>query len=119
MTVRRLYWLTIAFGVAGCIAYSVVQGFRLGLAFLLGAGISLVNLWLFNYLAGSLAPSTSENKPWSARAFVSRYLLLFAGGYAIIRTLGVNPLPVVLGLLTSTAAVVAASIAELIRPSTP
>jgi hypothetical protein len=117
-SIWRLYWLTIAFGLIGFVSYFALQGFRTGLAFLLGAAISFCNLWLFSYLSRAIAPSTAENKPWNWRNFLSRYLLLFAGGYAITKALGVNPVSVVLGLFASTAAVITDSIAQLFRSFT-
>jgi hypothetical protein len=116
VTVRRLYLLTGFFGLAGFVALWPTQGFRFALAFLLGAAASLGNLYLFHYLTRAISPSAGDRKkPWEARAFISRYLLLFATGYVIVKALSVNPLAVVLGLLTSTVAVLAASIFELVQ----
>jgi len=112
-SIRRVYILTAALAVAGFAAFWPLRGFRTALAFLLGALVSLGNLYLFGYLSRAISPSPGESKPWQARAFVSRYLLLFAGGYAIVRVLGVNPLAVIIGMLSSTAAVIASIIIEL------
>jgi 4-hydroxybenzoate polyprenyltransferase len=112
-SIRRLYWLTAVLGVSGFIALWPMQGFRTALAFLLGALASLGNLFLFGYLSRAISPGDKQTKPWEARAFISRYLLLFAGGYVIVKALGVKPLPVIVGLLTSTAAVVLSIVLEL------
>jgi hypothetical protein len=120
-SVRRLYWLTISFGLIGFVSYWAAKGFHTAAAFLLGATISLGNLWLFNYLSRAIAPASTEpateNKTWSARSFISRYLLLFAGGYAITKGLDADPLTVVLGLFVSTAAVLVSSIFDLFSPT--
>jgi hypothetical protein len=105
--------MTSAFGVIGFGGLWMTQGFRTALAFLLGALVSLGNLYLFGYLSKAISPAPGESKPWEARAFISRYLLLFAGGYAIVKVLGVSPLAVIVGMLTSTAAVIASLIIEL------
>jgi hypothetical protein len=120
-SVRRLYWLTLSFGLFGFVSYWIANGFRIALAFLLGAGVSFGNLWLFSYLSRAIAPASEnkspENKTWSARSFISRYLLLFAGGYAITKGLDADPLMVVLGLFVSTAAVLVSSIVDLFSPA--
>jgi hypothetical protein len=114
MTTPRLYRLTAIFGLLGALAYLALQGALTALGFLLGAAISLGNLWLFNWLADSIAPRDSPRRPWQTGAFVGRYLILFAGGYVIVKALGVNPLPVVLGLFASTAAVLLSIATELL-----
>jgi len=113
--VRRIYGLTAFFGAAGCGAFWVTQGWKNGLGFLLGALVSMGNLYLFGYVSRAISPQPGESKPWEARAFISRYLLLFAGGYAIVKVLGVNPLPVVVGMLASTAGVISSLIIELLE----
>jgi hypothetical protein len=115
LSVRGLYRLTIVFGILGAAAFSWFQGPREGLAFALGALGSFGNLWLFHRLSFSIAPGEASRKPWQAGAFVGRYIILFAAGYVIVKGLGVNPLPVVLGLFASTAAVLTASIVELLQ----
>ena len=114
-SLRRVYWLTGSFGIFGFVSYFATQGARPAFGFLLGALGSFFNLWLFDWLAGSLAPSDAPRQPWKARAFVARYLVLFAAGYVIVKALGVNGLAVALGLLSSTAAVLLSSVIEIVR----
>jgi hypothetical protein len=113
--IQRLYLLTAAFGLLGAIFCLARFGTRESFAFLMGALASLGNLWVYDYMSRGIAPGTDPKKPWQASAFISRYLLLVAGGYALVKVLGVNPLTVILGLLASTAAVLASSILELIQ----
>ena len=115
MTVQRLYVLTLAFGVIGFVLYWSLVAFTPGLAFFLGALGSFGNLWLFNWLARAISPGESARKPWQAGTFVGRYLILFTLGYVIVKSLGVNPLPVVFGLFASTAAVLSSSVASVIQ----
>ncbi len=115
---RRLYWLTLLFGLAGFVSYYWVLGPRSAFGFLLGALGSLGNLWLFERLARSIAPSDAPRQPWKAGAFVARYLILFTFAYVIVKGLEVNVLAVVLGLLASTAAVLLSSIIEIVQSFT-
>lgn len=112
--VSRLYWLTAAFGLIGFVSYFALQGFIAAIAFLLGATGSFLNLWAFDLLSARLAPGPKTRKPWQASVYVTRFIVLFAAGYAIVKGLGVNPLPVVLGLLASTAAALASILIELL-----
>ncbi len=112
-SLRRLYWLTTGFGILGFLAYATLQGVRPAFAFLLGSFGSAGNLWLFERMTRGIAPGDSSKKPATAGAFAIRYVLLFSLGYVIVKGLGVSPLAVVLGLLASTAAVLASSIFEL------
>jgi succinate-acetate transporter protein len=114
VSVRQIYLLTAATGVFGFALLAAVQGIRQGIAFALGALVSIGNLWLFAWLAAAIEPGEKVRKPWQASAFMSRYLILFAAGYAIVRALGVSPLPVVLGLFASTVAVLLSSVVELV-----
>ncbi len=114
-SVRRLYWLTASFALAGFVSYFWVLGARSAFGFLLGALGSFGNLWLFEWLARSIAPGDAPRQPWKTGAFVARYLVLFTFAYVIVKGLGVNALAVVLGLLASTAAVLLSSIIELVQ----
>ena len=114
MSVRQLYQLTVAVSILGTVAFFISYGFRPALAFLLGAAVSLGNLWLFSRLARAIEPGDRQQKPWEAGAFIGRYLILFTFGYVIVKALGVSPLPVVLGLFASTAAVLFSSMLELV-----
>jgi hypothetical protein len=113
MTTRWLYRLTAGFGLIGFVSYLVLSGLRPALGFALGSFGSLGNLALFDWLAHGIKPGKSTRKPWRASAFATRYLLLFLIGYAAIKALNINPLPVVLGLLTSTVAALVWAVAGL------
>jgi hypothetical protein len=115
LSLRRLYWLTASYGLLGFVSYFWLQGVRPALGFAIGSLGSLGNLWLFNWLSRAIAPGPRTRRPWEAGAFVGRYLVLFLVGYATVKSLDVNPLPVVLGLFASTAAVLTALVVELIE----
>ncbi len=114
-SLHRLYWFMGCFAVIGFLWYLRHQGPTWGLAFLLGVLGSFGNLWLFNWLSGAIAPGSASRRPWQAGAFVLRYFLLFSMGYVIVQVLDVNPLPVVLGLFASTAAVLVSGTIEIVQ----
>ena len=114
-TIRRVYLFTLIFGSVGFILYSIRLGIRPGVGFLLGALGSLANLWLFNWLSSTIAPGDRHRKPWSASFFISRYLALGLVAYATVKVLDVSPVPVLLGLLASTAAVLLSSVLDLVQ----
>jgi hypothetical protein len=113
-SIRKIYLLTGVFGLIGFVCYLWYEGIRSAAAFELGAAASLGNLWLFDWVSGSLAPDAASRKPWQAGAYLARYAILLATGYVIVKALNVSPLAVVLGLLTNAAAVLASLILELI-----
>ena len=113
--IQRLYWGTAAFAAIGFVSYFAVDGIRPALAFFLGALGSFGNLWLYDWLSRSIAPGSTSRKPWQAGAFIGRYLILFTFGYAIVKALDVNPLAVILGLLSSTGAVIVSLVFELFQ----
>lgn len=110
---RRLYWCTGAIGLLGMGWCFWRIDVRSALGFALGGAASLGNLWLWHWFSHLIGPGQGPKKTWQAGLFVSRYLVLLGGGYAIVKVLGVNPLAVVLGLLTSTAAVLALLMIEI------
>ena len=114
-SVRRLYYLTGLFSAIGFIFYFSIRGAAPALSFALGAAGSFGNLWFFVWLTGAIAPGDHPRKPWKAGLFIMRYGLLLLLGYVIVKSLSVNGLAVVLGLLVSTAAVLASSTLEIVQ----
>jgi hypothetical protein len=114
-SLRRLYWLTASFAAIGFISYIWLQGPRSAFGFLLGAMGSFGNLYLFVWLSRAISPTSTARRPWKAGAFVSRYLVLVTLGYVIVNALSVNALAVVLGLFSSTAAVLLSSTIEIVQ----
>jgi phage-related protein len=118
LIIRRIYWLALGFGLAGIVIYFGLQGWRPAAGFALGALGSIGNLWLFEWLTRSIVPAPgveTPQKPWQAGIFVTRYIVMILVGYAIVKTLGVNALAVILGLLTSTAAVLTSTVLEVLQ----
>lgn len=114
-SLRRLYRLTALFGMIGFVSYFWLQGARSALCFLLGAMSSFGNLYLFVWLSRAISPTATSHRPWKAGAFVGRYVILVTIGYVIVNALGVNTLAVILGLFSSTAAVLLSSTIEIVQ----
>ncbi|MGI9073607.1 MAG: ATP synthase subunit I [Bryobacteraceae bacterium] len=113
-SLRRLYWLTALFGMMGFVSYFWLQGPRSAFGFLLGAVSSFGNLYLFVWLSRAISPAAAR-RPWKAGAFVGRYVILVTIGYVIVNALNVNVLAVILGLFSSTAAVLLSSTIEIVQ----
>lgn len=114
-SLRRLYWLTASFGMIGFVSYFWAQGPRSAFGFLLGAVSSFGNLYLFVWLSRAISPGATARRPWKAGAFVGRYVVLVTLGYVIVNALSVNALAVILGLFSSTAAVLLSSTIEIVQ----
>jgi hypothetical protein len=114
-SLRRLYWLTASFGAIGFVSYFWLQGPRSAFGFLLGAVSSFGNLLMFEWLSRAIAPGDAPRQPWRAGVFVGRYVVLVTIGYVIVNALGVNALAVILGLFSSTAAVLLSSTIEIVQ----
>lgn len=104
-TLRRLYLLAGAIAITGICFFTAKRGPRAGLAFGCAAGISIANLWLFNWLSHRIAPAEGTPQSRGSGLFITRYLVLFALGYATVNTLGFDPVPVIAGLFVTAAAV--------------
>ena len=104
---RHVYWLTGLIGAIGFISYLWMGHAQAAFSFALGAAGSFGNLWLFVWLTGAIAPGDRARKPWKAGLFLMRFGVLLLFGYVIVKSLSVNGLGVILGLLVSTVAVLA------------
>lgn len=137
LATRRLYWFTLGSGVLGTPVAAWKGGMPSGLGFAMGAAGAVVNLWLWQRVAGRLGPDSSATSPPaapsvtdestgpeyrsskvnrgpSAASLTFRVLALFALAYAIVRALNVNGLAVLCGLLASTLAAIAEILYELV-----
>lgn len=112
--IRKTYFATALLALLGSAWYGWSTGLAAAGAFALGALCSLANLWLFDRLSQAISPGAASRKPWQAGAYITRFILLLAVGYVIVKGLGVSPLPAVLGLFTSTVAVVVLLLLELL-----
>jgi hypothetical protein len=114
LSTHRLSWLTAAVGAGGAIIGLAVWGKNIGGGFALGALGSFGNLWLWRLLAGTLGGASKRRSSVVGVLFAARFLVLFAFAYVIVRNLGIHPLAAILGLLSSSVAVVAEVLIELV-----
>jgi hypothetical protein len=108
---RRVGVMILAIGTIGAGALTSVKGFRMGLAFLIGALFSYASFWGWQHVVLALAPGAPQKRSWR---FMFRIVLLGAAACVIIKLLGLNLAAAVTGLLASAAAVVLEIVYELI-----
>lgn len=108
---RRIGILILAIGTIGAGALTSLRGFRMGLAFLIGALFSYASFWGWQHIVLALSPNAPKQRPWK---FVLRIVVLGALACVIIKLLGLNVAAAVTGLLVSAAAVILEVIFELI-----
>jgi len=108
---RRIGILILAIGTVGAGALTSLKGFRMGLAFLIGALFSYASFWGWQHVVLALSPGATQQKPWK---FVFRIIVLGGLACVIIKLLGLNVAAAVTGLLVSGAAVILEIVFELI-----
>lgn len=102
---RHIIWWTVGVGVCGVIAAFAWRGPASGLSFLLGVGGALVNIWFFRSVALAIGNSGGPPLRGSKGVLILRILLIGLGTFAILRTSEIVVPALLLGLLTSAAAV--------------
>ena len=102
----------LVIAVLGSLVAAQRQGWRYGLGFLFGAGLSYLSLWRWQRVVEAIGEG-EVRKPAAASMLV-RFALLAVAAYGIIKYLEVNPVAVLMGLLVSAAAVIVALFFELI-----
>ena len=108
---RRVGAMILALATIGAGALTTLKGFRMGLAFLIGALFSYASFWGWQHLVLALSPGAKQKKSWR---FMLRIVLLGVFALAIIKLLGLNVAAALTGLLVSAAAVILEIIYELI-----
>jgi|SRR5271165_2589836 len=109
---RRIGILILAIGTVGAGALTSLRGFRMGLAFLIGALISYGSFWGWQHVVLALSPGAAQRqRPWK---FVFRIIALGGLACVIIKLLELNVAAAVTGLLVSAAAVIIEIVYELI-----
>ena len=109
---RRIGILILGIGTVGAGAVTSLKGFRMGLAFLIGALFSYASFWGWQHVVLALSPSAERRqRPWR---FMFRIVALGGLACIIIKLLGLNVAAAVTGLLVSAAAVILEIVYELI-----
>ncbi len=121
-TIKRVEWLTIAFGGVGVAWASWRWGWRGGAALAIGSAVSWLNFrWMktgvnaFGQAATAQAGSAEVRVPVRAYAkFLGRFALLLGTIYVILTRSALPAVPLFAGLFTSAAGVVAGLSYELL-----
>ena len=103
--------MILALGTMGAGALTTLRGFKMGLAFLIGALFSYASFWGWQHVVLALSPGGTKRRSWR---FMLRIVLLGGLACVIIKFLGLNVAAAVTGLLVSGAAVILEIIFELI-----
>jgi len=122
-TERRIAWLTLAFGVAACVAAALAGSRVWAAGLLIGAVLAWLNFrWLRRGLDALVAASTAQAGLEKARVplgtyfgAVFRYGLIALSVYVIFKLLKVPLASVVVGMCALAAAAIAASVYELFQ----
>ena len=108
---RRVGVMILAIGTIGAGALVSIKGFRVGVAFLIGALFSYASFWGWQHLVLAISPGAKPRRSWR---FVVRMIIFAALACVIIKFLGLNVAAAVTGLLVSAAAVILEIVYELI-----
>ena len=115
---RRIARATVALAAAGCVACLVWRGWRWAVAYLLGAAASYLNFrWLKRVVDALDAALVARPSPKFAILIGLRYVLLGAGGYAIVNFTSLSLPAALVGMFVPVAAVILEIIYELIYAS--
>jgi hypothetical protein len=115
---KRIIRFSLALAGAGAIATLIVRGPRVALGFLVGTGLSFVNIraltTVVNAVGGAVVPSLRA----SVLFLALRYLIFIGVIYVIVKVLKITPAAVLAGLLVTFAAVMLEALYELIYART-
>lgn len=114
---ERLRLFTILIGLAGALALFPIRGSNHALAFLLGAGISLISLRSWIRVTDAIGSGFSHSAVVSAVFLMLRYAVIVALAYAMMNGLGIAPLAMIVGLLASFAAVILELLYQAVTPN--
>jgi len=122
-TIRRVAWLTLIFGVVGGLIASFLRRWDWAEGLILGSGLGWLNFrWLergVEAFTAAAAAQTGAEKPrgrsatYLAAAF--RYALIGLSVYVIFKYLHVPLVSIVLGLCALAAAIIVASVWEVLQ----
>ncbi len=114
----RIRRLMLGLGILGTAVLGLWKGPAWAAGFLAGALAAMLNFRWLERLAAGLDPARGARRMRWAVLFGLRYLLLGAGGYAIVKVFGLSGLAILVGLLAAAAAVLAELIYELVHAGT-
>ncbi len=110
---RRILHGALILAGAGTLAALALKGWRWGAGFAAGAAGSYLNfVWLHRMVEG-LAPGGRRPGKWLLLVLATRYLLLGAAGYVIVRFVGLSLTAILLGLFVPAVAIMVEIVYEL------
>jgi hypothetical protein len=114
--VGRLYVSMAVLSAAGALAFLAWHGWRWGLGFAIGAAASWLNFRWLRKLVDSLGQPAPDKRLKNRTAVLLgfRYVLLAAGGYAILKLSEISLTAALVGLFVSAAAVILEILYQLI-----
>jgi len=124
-TENRISWLTLALGLTAGALVAVLRSGRWGAGVVIGASLSWLNFrWMkrgIDAMVRSSAAQAKKENPaipvWSYFKMAFRYGLIGLTVYVIFEVLSIPLASMVVGLCALGAAVVAASVYEILRPA--
>ena len=111
----RMQKIAVGLAIAGAVSTFLLYGRDVSVSFMIGAILSMLTLKSWSRVAGGLGGSGSVPVQASAVFLALRYFLIAGAIYAIVSSLGVTPIPLIVGLLASFVSVVIALITTTIR----
>ncbi len=125
LTETRISWLTLGLGLVAGVLLAVLRSQRWGAGVAIGACLAWLNFrWMKSGIDGMVASSAAQadkEKPavpvWSFFKMAFRYGLIGLTVYVIFKVLSIPLASMVVGLCALGAAVVAASVYEILRPT--
>lgn len=112
--VARILKFLALLAVAGTLGAFAWQGWRSGAGFALGAALAWINFLWLKRIADSVGASDVKASVPSAFFFGSRYLILAAVAYVILRFTNISTPATLTGLFVSLGAVLAEIIFEIV-----
>ena len=114
---ERLRLFTILVGLVGALVLFPVRGSNDALAFLLGAGISLISLRSWIRVTDGIGSGFSHSTIIAAVFLMLRYAVIVALAYVMMNGLGIAPLAMIVGLLASFVAVILELLYQAVTPN--
>lgn len=86
---KRIHKFMLVLGAASLVTGSIAFGWRIGVGFAVGGGVSFLNFyWLKKVVAGVAAATIQSGKPassrWVVHRFILRYFLMAMSAFVIL-----------------------------------
>ncbi len=112
---RRVYRGMLWIAAATAVLLLALKTWLWALLFLCGAAAAYLGFHWLHDAVEALGPGANPARKRVLFFLVLRYVILGAGGYAIVKVFGVNAIAAVLGLFTPVAAVIAEVLYEIVN----